>query len=101
MKTHKEGLQYEQGVALKKATKNARVASKQRNPQGTDKKQLKCKFFHPLYCTTLNHKSCISSQCAMYKKDKVERDKAYAFILNELVQENLEKAKIRVKYLRI
>ena len=98
MKAHKEGLQYEQGVALRKATKNAREESRQRNDGGTDKKEWRCKFFHPLYCTTLGHKSCVSSSCAMHKKDKAERDKAYAFILNELVKENLEKQKYDRKY---
>ena len=35
----------------------------------------------------------------MYKKPKEDRDAAYSFILNQIIQENLEKRKGNRKYI--
>ena len=101
IKGQKEGLEYNQEVALRQATKDAKAnnAFKTRNPEKTNKSDYKCKFYHPRYCTYLGHSSCASPKCFMHKKPKVERDAASDFILKERIQQNLMSMQANRKYI--
>ena len=95
MKTHlrdqKDGIQYETGIAMKQATKIAKNISNTstRNPPGTKKEFLKCRFFHPRYCTVLGHSSCRAKECYMHSRSKIDRDAAAKAILDEIVNREL------------
>ena len=91
IRDHREGMEYESGIAIKKATKIAKYLSNTtaRNPEGTPKEELKCRFNHPLFCTKLGHTSCRSKECMMNSKSKVERDSAAKTILDEMVKREL------------
>ena len=95
MEAQKNGIYYETGIAMKQATKKAKVdvANKVRNPQGTPKDRLKCKFRHEMFCAKLGHSSCRSKECFRNGKSKTERETAERFILDTLVKKELESMK--------
>ena len=70
---------------------NARYVSNStaRNPTGTPRVELKCRFHHPLFCTTLGHASCRSKECSMHSKSKVKRDSTAKIILDEMINRKL------------
>ena len=74
MNDAKSGMQYGSGVALEEAKKQAkRILTAERNPKGTPKEQLRCPYYHPLYCTILGHDSCRSKECGVNNKSAAER----------------------------
>ena len=77
---------YESGVAVTLAKKILKTV--QQNPAGTSVDQLRCSYYHPLYCTILGHKDCRIKQCGMKVKSEVERKISLEFILAESI--NLE-----------
>ena len=85
---HKAGMEYQSGVAVAAAKKNLPSAA-DRNPKGTPKDQLRCAYWHPLYCTTRGHNDCRNRNCAMRLKSKEEREVAKQYILNELIQNEI------------
>ena len=95
----KEGTHYQSGVATKKATKIARnlTTNSNRNPPGTHQSMLKCRFYHPAYCTVLGHDRCNSKDCLMRDKTKGERDVAAKAILDELVNREFERIRQKRK----
>ena len=82
----KEGTAYESGMAFKAARRNAKKATtnKIRNPEGTPQRELRCRYHHPDFCTTLGH-TRVSSSCFMYKRSKAERDAAAEQIRDEQI----------------
>ena len=88
----KNNTHYESGVAMKRAKMIAQSNNTKdiRNPPGTPKENLKCKFYHEAFCTTLGHSSCKSKDCFMNKKSKTDREIAERFILDELARKELE-----------
>ena len=95
----KKGFSYESGVALAAAKKTAKhkLTNAFRNPKNTTPDRMKCKFFHPLYCQKLGHKTCNNKECAMFGKTKAERDEAESKILqsyqDQLLAESTNKRK--------
>ena len=85
---HKAGMEYKTGVAVAAAKKNLPSAS-DHNPKGTPKDQLRCPYWHPLFCTVRGHNNCNNKDCAMKPKTKEEREAAKQYILNELVQNEI------------
>ena len=69
-----------------------------RNPPGTETCNYRCKFYHPLYCTTLGHKSATHKSCFMANKSKQEREEAEKEIIRLSVEEHLENAEQTRKY---
>ena len=51
---HKVGMEYKTGVAVAAAKKNLPTAI-ERNPKGTPKEQLRCAYWHLLFCTIRGH----------------------------------------------
>ena len=86
---YKQGMFYESGVAIGLAKKTLKTVV--RNPKGTAADQMRCPYYHPLYCTVLAHKSCGSPLCGMKTKSKVERAAALKYILAEQVDSEVKK----------
>ena len=88
MNDAKSGKTYGAGVAVKAAKKTAKEkhTSGERNPEGTPKDQMRCAYYHPLYCTSLGHTTASSKQCAMKHKSADERK----VILNHLKQMRID-----------
>ena len=65
MAAQKEGLTYESAIAFKVAQRVAKQmhSHKERNPDGTPKKDWKCKYWHVNYCQASGHASSSSKQC--------------------------------------
>ena len=84
----KAGLEYQAGVAVREAKKNTeeKLKNKNRNPECTDAKKLRCVFYHPKFCNVLGHRSCRSKDCAMHSKTKQQRKEALEYIKAELTQ---------------
>ena len=92
---HKAGLEYSTGIALSEAKKRAieSTSNHRRNPIGTPKNKLRCKYHHENYCSILGHTTATSKDCRMHGASKKERDAASIFIMNELVKKELETKK--------
>ena len=86
MNDRKTGKTYGAGIALVAAKKraDAKLTSASRNPKGTPKEQLRCPYYHPLYCTKLGHTTASSKDCAM-KHKSVDKRKAILAELKKLV----------------
>ena len=82
----KEGTEYESGIALREATKLAKdhFASKIRNPPGTPKEMLRCRFPHPEFCDVLGRTSCRSKECKLHLWKPEDRDAAAKTIPEEI-----------------
>ena len=89
MKDHQAGMSYASGIHFAKATKHAKrqLNASERNPKGTPKHMMKCKYHHTLFCQTLGHVSSNNSSCAMFGKTKEERDRAEKEILQTYREE--------------
>ena len=93
MDSYKSGLGYESGLALAaavKSVKNSPMMTKQRNPPGTPKEKLRCKYHHPNFCAKLGHRDARSHDCEMKYKSTKERNEAEKIIFHEAVQKELE-----------
>ena len=92
---HKAGMDYSAGIAINEAKKRAveAASNNKRNPKGTPKELLKCKYHHPRFCTVLGHSSVTSKSCFMHGTSKEERDAAMRTIMNELVTAELKAQK--------
>ena len=88
-----QGTHYETGVAFKTIQKEAKqlTASQVRNPEGTTKDRLRCKYWHPDGCQRYGHKTSQSVDCAMHKASKVERDAVITKIMEEYIEAQLWK----------
>ena len=86
---YKQGLFYESSVTISLAKKTLKTVA--RNPKGAPDDQMRCPYYHPLYCTALAHKACSSPLCGMKTKSKVERAVALKFILAEQVDSEVKK----------
>ena len=80
---------YESGVAISLAKKTLKAVA--RNPNGTPADQMRCPYYHPLYCTALAHKACSSPLCGMKTKSKVERAAALKYIVAKQVDSEVKK----------
>ena len=72
---------YEAGVSATLAKRAPTTVV--RNPKGTPNDQLKCAYYHPLYCNTLGHKASSSPLCGMKKTSKEGRANMLRIILAE------------------
>ena len=50
------------------------------NPEGTPTDQVRCPYYHPLYCITLGHNDYRNDRCDMTTKGKEERAAALKII---------------------
>ena len=93
MLSQAEGTHYETGIAFKRIKKRALTqnASNVRNPKGTAKKDLRCKYWHPDYCQRYGHKTSQSNECFMSTKTKAERDAAVIKIMEDHIEAELQK----------
>ena len=85
------GKMYGSGVALataKKAAK-AKLTSAARNPKGTPKDQLRCPYYHPLFCSKRGHTSAASPFCGQKSVSKEQRMANLAIIENMKIEELL------------
>ena len=82
MEAKKDGTEYGQGVAMKAALKKVKDnrMAKVRNPPNTLPIDLRCRYFHPKYCTKLGHATCRSKACRMYKAEQWFKDQTEAEI---------------------
>ena len=92
LKSMKNGMFYESGVAVATAKKSLKDTVKDRNPPGTAPEDFVCIYYHPLYCTKRGHKFCSSPKCVMKTKSKDERSAATKFIADETVQSEIKRA---------
>jgi hypothetical protein len=78
LQSQKEGEQYETGIAIRQASKEAKILTSQqhRNPIGTPKSMLRCPYWHKEYCNKYGHKLATHKDCFMYRKSKEEREAA-------------------------
>ena len=91
MSAKRGGIEYDQGIA----TKEAKItwSADKRNPKGPLPKDMKCRYFHPDFCTTIGHVTCRSREYFIYLKPKAEKDRSKAVINKEEYMKEL--AKIR------
>ena len=85
MNDAKSGKTYGTGVAMKttkKTTKDKHTAVA-RNLKGTPKDQLRCTYYHPLYCTSLYHTAASSLHWKM-KHVSADKRKVVLGILKKL-----------------
>ena len=82
---------YESGIALKEARKVVRNLLDNRNAKGTPTDQLRCKYFHPNYCTKLGHKDARSKDCFANRLTKEEQGIVLNAIFDEAVQHQVAK----------
>ena len=87
----KIGKTYGAGVALKEATKkaNATLTATARNPKNFPKELQQCAYYHPLYCTLLDHNTASSQICAMKQKNKEEQKVILNHIKSLRIEEEL------------
>ena len=64
MAAQKEGCTYKNGIAMKHAQRGAKqtLTTSKRNPKGTPKIKLRCKYWHEQYCTTYGNSSSKSNE---------------------------------------
>jgi hypothetical protein len=93
MAAQKEGCTYESGIAMKHAQRGAKqtLTASKRNPKGTPKSKMRCKYWHEQYCTTYGHSSSKSNECFMFRKSKAERDAASQAIMDDCIERELQK----------
>ena len=91
MLSQQDGMTYESGIAMKNAAKEAKYLSSAevRNPVGTPKTKIRCKYFHPSFCQTHGHSSARSAECFMHSKTKEEREAASMIIMQEHIESEL------------
>ena len=94
-----DGVGYETGIALKKATVQVKNKEKStaRNPKGTLPSLLKCRFHHQRYCNKLGHTRSNHKDCFMFGKTREVRDVAEREIRKELLDQELEKGNTKRK----
>ena len=91
---HKSGLAYGSGIALavaKKKVKNS-PSSSDRNPAGTTKSMLRCRYHHPKYCVVFGHRDARSKECFAHSLSAEERSKVVSEIFNEAIEIEVQKA---------
>ena len=95
MQDQKKGMQYESGVALRCAQtqSKSKLTHKNRNPTGTPKDKLRCKYWHPMFCQKVGHSTSTSSDCFMYRKSVEERDAATLRIMEDHIETELQNTK--------
>ena len=83
------GLTYESGIALAGAKRRVKEKDKHRNPPGTKKEDLRCPYYHPLFCDVKGHTSMASAACKMKGKSKNEVKSAKAIIAGDMLKNQL------------
>ena len=89
MKSLNEGLAYESGIALREAKRAVKNAPIIRNPKGTTKEKMRCKYHHPQFCTKLGHVDAKSKECFAHGKSAIERNAIIKHIFDEAVQKRM------------
>ena len=83
------GMAYESGIALKEARKVVKNLPSNRSKKGTPTDQLRCKYFHPNYCTKMGHRDARSKACFANRLTKEERAIVLDTIFDEAVQNQM------------
>ena len=81
---------YESGIVVKQAKKAIKDAPVNRNPKGTTKEQLQCKYNHPDYCTSVGHANARSGICYAHKLTATQREVVSKSILDEVVHRRVQ-----------
>jgi hypothetical protein len=91
MEAQKTGMLYETGIAMKQAQRGARhlTSAQSRNPKGTPKDKLRCRYWHRDYCQVYGHSVASSNDCFMKTKSKEEREAAATRIMEENIETEL------------
>ena len=75
-------------VTAKKAVKE-KLTSAARNLKGTPKDQLRCPYYHPLFCSKRGHTSAASPFCSQKSVSKEQRMANLVIIENMKIEELL------------
>ena len=81
---------YKSGIAVKQEKKAIKDVPLNRNPKGTTKEQLRYKYNHPDYCTSLRHADARSGMCYTHKLRATQREVVLKEILDEAVQKRVQ-----------
>ena len=87
--SYSAGLGYESGLALSAAIKEIKDSPVERNPKGTPKEKLRCKYHHADYCDVLGHSDARSPFCKMKMLNVSERKAIEKIIFKETIERQL------------